>query len=124
MAESKLIQVIETYDKRGKSTDEDPIRLIRQLWTVEGSLLHEDLDEYATEGSASGATEGSPCGAKPDGPKTGTEERNITLGMLRHCMREAGERGAEKFKQQLNSVHIQLTLIFDEADSTDNKDYD
>ena len=38
---AKLIQVIETYEKRGKGTKEDICRNVKQIWSTEGDLLME-----------------------------------------------------------------------------------
>ena len=39
---TKIIEVIETYEKRGRGIDEDPVRRVYQLWTKEGVLIFED----------------------------------------------------------------------------------
>ena len=46
---AKLIMVIETYEKRGLGTDNDPVRNVYQLWSKEGILLHEDIDIWLKE---------------------------------------------------------------------------
>jgi len=38
---TRLIEVIETYERRGEGTEESPIRLIHQFFTKEGELLFE-----------------------------------------------------------------------------------
>lgn len=38
---AKVIQLIETYDRRGTGQAEDPFRLLYQLWTLEGVLVFE-----------------------------------------------------------------------------------
>ena len=43
---AKIIQVIETKERRGKGTEDDPVRLIYQLWSLEGDLIYEEPDEY------------------------------------------------------------------------------
>lgn len=43
---ARLIEVIETYDRRGKGTEEDPIRRIKQHWSKDGKLLLEEQDEW------------------------------------------------------------------------------
>ena len=44
-----LIQVIRTeLSKRGEGTEEDPIRLIIQYWSLDGELLAE-VDEFQKE---------------------------------------------------------------------------
>lgn len=43
---AKLIQVIETEDRRGAGLDEDdPVRLVKQFWSSDGVLLME-RDEW------------------------------------------------------------------------------
>lgn len=40
MARSKVVQLIWTTERRGLGrTDEDPIRLVPQLWTLDGRLV-------------------------------------------------------------------------------------
>jgi len=41
---TKLIEVIETYEKRGEGTDDNPVRKVYQLWSKDGILIHEDQD--------------------------------------------------------------------------------
>ncbi len=41
---TKLIEVIETYEKRGLGTDDNPVRKVYQLWSKDGILIHEDQD--------------------------------------------------------------------------------
>ena len=41
---TKLIEVIETYEKRGEGTHKDPVRKVYQLWSKDGILIHEDPD--------------------------------------------------------------------------------
>lgn len=43
---AKVIQVIETHERRGKGTEEDPVRLIYQLWSLEGQKIYEEKDEF------------------------------------------------------------------------------
>jgi len=43
---ARIIEVIETWDRRGKGIDDDPVRRVYQLWSKEGKLLHEDFDEF------------------------------------------------------------------------------
>ena len=38
---AKLIQVIETYELRGKGTEDDIIRKVKQFWSTDGILLME-----------------------------------------------------------------------------------
>lgn len=38
---AKVIQVIESYDRRGIGRESDPIRMVRQFFTFEGELLFE-----------------------------------------------------------------------------------
>ena len=38
---AKLIQVIETFEKRGKGTEEDICRKVKQFWSTDGVLLME-----------------------------------------------------------------------------------
>lgn len=40
---ARVIQVIETtLERRGKGTTEDPLRIVRQYYSLEGELLAED----------------------------------------------------------------------------------
>lgn len=39
---TRIIEVIETYEKRGRGTTEDPVRKVYQLWTKEGKLIFEN----------------------------------------------------------------------------------
>ena len=41
---ARVIEVIETWERRGKGTEEDPVRKIYQLWSKEGKLIHEEKD--------------------------------------------------------------------------------
>jgi len=41
---TKLIEVIETYEKRGLGTDDNPVRKVYQLWSKDGILIHENQD--------------------------------------------------------------------------------
>jgi hypothetical protein len=57
MDNAKLIEVIETsLIRRGKGTEADPVRIVKQYWAKDGSLLAE-RDDYAAEVSS-----GDPCG--------------------------------------------------------------
>lgn len=38
---ARVIQVIETNSLRGKGTEEDPCRNVRQYWDFEGNMLAE-----------------------------------------------------------------------------------
>lgn len=38
---AKIIELIETEDRRGTGTDKDPMRLVSQLWTKDGQLVAE-----------------------------------------------------------------------------------
>lgn len=38
---AKVIEVIETHEKRGTGQDGDPIREVYQIWTKEGKLIFE-----------------------------------------------------------------------------------
>lgn len=40
--QAKVIQVIETFDNRGRGTNEDPVRNVKQFWSFDGELLMED----------------------------------------------------------------------------------
>ena len=42
MAQCKLIEVIETWEKRGKGTNDDIVRNVHQFWSKEGELLMEN----------------------------------------------------------------------------------
>lgn len=39
---AKVIEVIETFEKRGTGQDGDPTRDVRQIWTKEGKLIFEE----------------------------------------------------------------------------------
>ena len=43
---AKIIEVIETYERRGKGTEEDPVRKIYQLWSKDGKLIYSEYDQY------------------------------------------------------------------------------
>jgi hypothetical protein len=43
---AKLIQVIETYERRGLGKEEDPVRTIKQFYSTDGELLMEEKDEW------------------------------------------------------------------------------
>ncbi len=45
---AKVIQVIETCSLRGKGTDDDPCRNVKQYWDFDGKLLAES-DPYKKE---------------------------------------------------------------------------
>lgn len=46
---ARLLVVIEVDVKRGKGTDDDPVRIARQYWSPEGELLAEvDPDACST----------------------------------------------------------------------------
>lgn len=38
---AKVIEVIETYKKEGLGVEKDPVRLVYQLWTLDGELIFE-----------------------------------------------------------------------------------
>lgn len=40
----KVIKLIESYEKRGEGTQDDPIREIYQLHDFDGKLIHEAID--------------------------------------------------------------------------------
>ena len=42
---AKIIEVIETSEKRGKGTEKDVVRRVKQLYTKEGKLIFEDDPE-------------------------------------------------------------------------------
>jgi hypothetical protein len=42
---AKIIEVIETYERRGLGTNENPVRKVYQLWTKDGKLIFEDDSE-------------------------------------------------------------------------------
>ena len=45
---AKIIELILTSERRGLGQEEDdPVRLISQLYTKEGVLVAEDVDEYS-----------------------------------------------------------------------------
>ena len=39
--QAKLIQVIKTEEKRGEGKEDDPVRLVTQYWSTDGTLLAE-----------------------------------------------------------------------------------
>lgn len=39
---AKVIQVIETISIRGRGTEDDPVRAVKQFWSFEGELLAEN----------------------------------------------------------------------------------
>ncbi len=43
---TRIIEVIETYVRRGTGIENDPIRNIYQLWSKEGKLIYEEEDKY------------------------------------------------------------------------------
>lgn len=44
---ARLIQVIETYEKRGSGKSlEDPVRNIKQYYDFDGNLLWEEKDDF------------------------------------------------------------------------------
>lgn len=43
---TRIIEVIETFERRGIGTEKDPVRKIYQLWSKEGKLIHSEPDEY------------------------------------------------------------------------------
>ena len=45
---SRVIQVIETLSLRGRGTEEDKCRMVRQYWSLEGKMLAEH-DPWAKE---------------------------------------------------------------------------
>lgn len=50
---AKLVTLIEVYDRRGLGVEHDPVRLVRQWWTLDGMLVVEAPDPYAQCKSAS-----------------------------------------------------------------------
>jgi hypothetical protein len=48
---ARIIEVIETQDRRGLGRDNDPIRLVYQLWTKDGVLIFE-RDDWKTHQEA------------------------------------------------------------------------
>jgi hypothetical protein len=44
---ARLIQLIETDDRRGAGRDGDPVRLVTQYFTTEGDFVVEKPDEFA-----------------------------------------------------------------------------
>jgi hypothetical protein len=38
---AKIIEVIETFERRGLGTEDDPIRKIYQIWSKDGKLIFE-----------------------------------------------------------------------------------
>ena len=47
---SRIIEVIETFESRGKGTIGDPYRRVYQLWTKDGKLIFE-RDRYKNAGT-------------------------------------------------------------------------
>jgi len=45
---TRVIKVIETYERRGRGTIEDPVRKVYQLWTLDGEKIFEE-DDYLKE---------------------------------------------------------------------------
>lgn len=45
---ARVIQVIETDSIRGRGTEDDPVRVVKQYWSLKGELLAEH-DSYAKE---------------------------------------------------------------------------
>jgi len=43
---TKKFEVIGSAERRGMGTEDDPVRLIPQLWTLDGKLICEGEDEY------------------------------------------------------------------------------
>jgi len=43
---SKIVELIMTQERMGIGKDDDPVRMINQLFTKEGELVAEDYDEY------------------------------------------------------------------------------
>jgi len=43
---ARIIEVIETYERRGKGTNEDPVRRVLQLWSKDGKLIHEEKTQW------------------------------------------------------------------------------
>lgn len=41
---ARIIEVIETYERRGLGTEKDPVRKVYQLWSKDGKLIHEEKD--------------------------------------------------------------------------------
>lgn len=50
MHETRVIQVIETYDRRGLGKEDDPIRCVKQFWSLDGELLMEEPDPWRKNG--------------------------------------------------------------------------
>ena len=45
-AVTRLVQVIFTEERRGYGTDENPFRLVPQLWTLDGKLICESENTH------------------------------------------------------------------------------
>jgi len=45
----KLVTLIETYETRGDGTSENPFRLVKQLFTIDGRLVVEQMTAYDKE---------------------------------------------------------------------------
>ena len=44
---TKVIQVIVTNERRGAGVEGDPVRLIAQMFTLDGELICEEEDKYS-----------------------------------------------------------------------------
>ena len=43
---ARIIEVIETFERRGLGTDENPVRKIYQLWGKDSKLIYEEEDMF------------------------------------------------------------------------------
>ena len=46
MANPRVVEVIESYNTRGRGTTDDPCRCIRQYHTCDGEFLAEEYDKW------------------------------------------------------------------------------
>jgi len=40
--ETKIVELIQTFERRGIGKEDDPVRLVKQLWTKDGRLIAEN----------------------------------------------------------------------------------
>lgn len=57
MWETKIVELISTYERRGIGKENDPIRMVEQLWTKDGRLVAE-LDHAEANGVPTGLFNG------------------------------------------------------------------
>ena len=47
---ARIIEVIETHERRGLGTYDDPVRKLYQLWSKDGKLIYQEKDEWEKNG--------------------------------------------------------------------------